>query len=140
MVKCYKALVSLSDKQSSINKDIKTTANVATESSDSFITYSVFSAATRQDSIDHFLIDTGANTHVVAESSLLHDIQPIDPVKINGIAGSTGHVTASFKGSATILCHSMTGARRTVEIKDVLLVPNAGVNLLAVSKLTKDGA
>lgn len=140
MVKRYKALVSMSENKVSTTK---VAANATAEDEgdkDSFITYSAFGASTHQNNLDHFLIDTGANTHVASDSSLLHDIHPIDPVNINGIAGSTGKVTTSFKGTTTISCRTISGQTRTVEIKDLLLVPHAGVNLLAVSKITKDGA
>lgn len=144
-VKRYKALVSMSESKASspTPNSTKMAANAATEvdgDKDSYITYSAFGASTQLRSPDHFLIDTGANTHVASNSSLLHDIQPIDPVHINGIAGTDGHVTASFKGSATISCQSISGQQRTMEIKDVLLVPHSGVNLLAVSMMTRDGA
>lgn len=72
------------------------------DSNEDFITYLAYSATTSNHSTKHFLIDTGANTHVVCESSLLHDIHPMTPVRINGLAGSGGQVTASHQGSATV--------------------------------------
>lgn len=111
-----------------------------TPQKEEYITYSAFSASTHQPSSDHFLADTGANTHIACDSSLLHDICPITPVNINGLAGTSGQVTASFKGTETINGHTTDGHPRTIEVKNVLLAPKAGVNLLAVSVMTKEGA
>lgn len=100
---------------------------------DEYITYSAFSTTINQTAPDHFLVNTGTNTHIVFNSSLLSDICPILPVNINGHAGTNRQVTTSFQGTGTI--PGITTGRRacTIEIKDVILAPNAGVNLLAVS-------
>lgn len=140
MSKRYEALTSISEKtdDSSTNTtDDEITSKVDEEP---IVTHSAFSASTRKPSSNTFLIDTGANTHVASDPTLLHHIIPIPPVTINGIAGTTGHVTAKFKGTASIACHNTARRTRTLEISDVLLVPNAGVNLFAVSKITNEGA
>lgn len=140
MIKCYKALVSMSEKVDDSKK--KTAANAVSSNTEDnqFVTYSAFAASIRKKNNNTFLIDTRANTHVASDLTLLHHVVPIHPVTINGIAGTTGHVTANFKGTASIACHNTAGQARSVNIHDVLLVPNAGVNLLAVSKITNDGA
>lgn len=107
---------------------------------DEYITYSAFSASVTNPTTDHFLADTGANTHIACNPSLLHDIHPIKPVNINGLPGTSGQVTASFSGTATLPGLTINGRHRTINIKNVLLAPQAGVNLLAVSFMTKDGA
>lgn len=142
MIKRYKALVSLSEKSDAADTPKKTAANAVTSKTDDdeFITYLAFSASTHKPPSDTFLIDTGANTHIASDHSLLHNIVPIPPVVINGIAGTTGHVTAKFKGTASIACHNTAGQERIMKINNVLLVPDAGVNLLSVSKVTNDGA
>lgn len=58
---------------------------------------------------------------------------------INGIAGTSGKVVACKSGSATIKCTSLSGSHKTLTINDVLLVPEAGVNLIAVSNISKHG-
>lgn len=87
-----------------------------------------------------FLVDTGSNTHIVSNKSSHHDFRKINPVHINGNVGTSARVTATQTGSTTINCTTIDGRRRTVVITNVLLVPEAGVNLLAVSNLSKDGA
>lgn len=85
-----------------------------------------------------FLRDTGANTHLTHDLSLLHDFKTIQPVHINGIARTVGKVTATQSGSAYISCSSLSGQAQTLEIKNVRFVPNAGVNLIAVSSISND--
>lgn len=79
-------------------------------------------------------------------SSILRQIltsymtHPITPVHINGLAGTSGRVTALHQGTATVSGLTTSGNPRTINISNFLLAPNAGVNLLAVSVLTKEGA
>ena len=106
-----------------------------------YVTYSAYAMSTSigQDNLNQFLLDTGENTHLPHDETLLHDIETIHPVYINGIAGTTGKVMARKSGSATISCTDLSGVPRTLEIKDVLLVPEAGVSLIAVSLVSKNG-
>lgn len=69
------------------------TAAVATASTqdDNFITYSSYTvSASITDNPCEFLLDTGANTHLTHDSTLLHNLQTIKPVFIKGIVGTSG--------------------------------------------------
>lgn len=97
VVRRYKALFSAQDKPNvdekpSTNKS-KTAAVAATNTQeDDFITYlayAVSSSVANNDSSE-FLLDTGANTHLTHDASLLHNLRTIKPVFINGIAGTSG--------------------------------------------------
>lgn len=103
--------------------------------------YSAYAASANLsgDDPNQFLLDTGVNTHLTDDLTLLHDIHSIRPVFINGIAGTTRKVMASLSGSANIICTDLSGAPRILEIKDVLLVPESGVKLIAVSSISNDG-
>lgn len=138
----YEAMMASSQQNSNpIRNDAKAHAAVEdVAEKDEYVTYSAFAAAVANDRDDHFLVDTGANTHLVSNSSFLHDLQPIKTVNINGLAGANGQVSASFRGTATVPGLTLDGHPCTVDIKNALYAPSAGVNLLAVSVMTKDAA
>lgn len=104
---------------------------------DQYITYSAHSVSIKSGNhdINQFLLDTGANTHIACNPHILHDVHLIRPVYVQGIAETIGRVTATQQGSVNISCTDKSGNHRILEIKDVLLVPESGVNLLAVSSL-----
>lgn len=143
IVQRYKSLFSYQPKPDQKNEPVKTGAVAATTNTqdDDFITYSAYTASANLagDDPNQFLLDTGANTHLTHDSTLLHDIHTITPVFINGIAGTTGKVMANQSGSANIVCTDLSGAPRTLEIKNVLLVPESRVNLIAVSSISNNG-
>lgn len=133
-------MASSQNPSTSIN-DVKAHAAIEdTAEKEEYVTYSAFAAAIENNNDDYFLIDTGAKTYLVSNSSLLHDLRPIKPVNINGLADANGQVTASFQGTAKIPGLTVDGRSRTIEVNNVLFAPSAGVNLLAVSAITKDGA
>lgn len=105
-----------------------------------YITYSALNASTNKSQKEFFLADTGENTRVACDSSLLHDIQPITPVNINGIAGVNGQVIASFGGTASVDGKTTDSQSSIIKVKNVLLAPKAGVNLLAVSVMKRHRA
>lgn len=106
-----------------------------------YITYSAYALSTISKREEHpqFLLDTGANTHLTHDESLLHDIKPIKPVYINVITSTTVKVVACKRDTATISCTNLSGNQRYLDISNVLLVPEAGVNLIAVLSISNDG-
>lgn len=139
-MKKYKAMMS---KQEGKQSTVTTAANakINTPSNDGkYITYSAFAAARSDHNSDHFLIDTGENTQIVSYISLLQDIRSINPTHTTGIAGTSGRVTASQSGSVSIKRTTIDGLQKTIKLEDVLFVPEAGVNILAVSNISKDGS
>lgn len=150
MVKRYKTMMNIAKgkpqpKPSSLPSSAPPTAAAATTvdatAEEQYITYSAYNITANPIHTvpNQFLLDTGANTHISHDHNLMHDVVSITPVYINGIAGMTGRVTATKRGSVNIICVDTSGNRRLLEVKNVLLVPESGVNLLAVSSLTKEG-
>lgn len=117
-------------------------AAVATKSEaqdEEYITYSAYTVSTisKEEKSNQFLLDTGVNTHLSCDESLLCNIKLIKPVYINGIAGTTGKVIACKSGPTVVIkCTNISGAAKTLEINNVLLVPEAGVNLIAVLSIS----
>lgn len=144
IIKRYKTIFSQSNSTTEPKPSSKTAAVAALSdwvANEVYVTYLAYSAhshtvATNSSS---FLLDTGANTHRSHDLSLLHDIKTIAPVHINGIAGSIGRLTATKIGSNNIICLTLSEKSWVLEIKNMLLVPNAGLNLLAVSAILSDG-
>lgn len=78
----------------------------------------------------HWIIDTGATNHMVADLSLLSNIKAVDvkdTKKVNLPNGEIAHVT--HIGNCRI-----TG---TWEVKNVLFIPDFQYNLMSVSKVTR---
>ncbi|MDC6271022.1 reverse transcriptase domain-containing protein, partial [Acetobacter pasteurianus] len=77
--------------------------------------------------------DSGASQHIICDKRLMDHLEPVDDV-IKGLGGHS--VKVCGKGRATIFLLK----DRPINLEDVLYVPEAGVNLISITKATEKGA
>jgi len=82
-----------------------------------------------------WLADSGANTHVTAESSNLTNSQPFDGSDTVGVGNGAG-LPIQHIGSS--LVHSPTSSLHKFLLKNILHYPWASANLLSINKFCKD--
>jgi hypothetical protein len=81
------------------------------------------------------LADSGANTHVIAESSNLTNPQPFDRSNTVGVGNGAGLPIQNIGSS---LVHSPTSSLHNFPLKNILHCPSASANLLSINKFCKD--
>jgi len=81
------------------------------------------------------LADSGANTHVIAESSNLTNPQPFDGSFAIGVGNGAGLLIQNIGSS---LVHSPTSSLHNFLLKNILHCPSASANLLSINKFCKD--
>jgi hypothetical protein len=93
-------------------------------------------AQTNEEFANHYwLADSGANTHVTLDSSLLTDAKPFDGSDTVGVGNGAGlHITQT--GSS--LVHSSTTPSSNFLLSNIRHCPSASANLLSINKFCKD--
>jgi hypothetical protein len=82
-----------------------------------------------------WLADSGANTHVTSDSSLLTNPQPFDGTDTVGIGNGAGLLITNTS-SSLIQSHNSTHSK--LLLSHVLHYPSASANLLSINKFCKD--
>jgi hypothetical protein len=82
-----------------------------------------------------WLADSGANTHVTAESSNLTNSHPFDGSDTVGVGNGAGLPIQSIGSS---LVHSPTSSLHNFLLKNILHCLSASANLLSINKFCKD--
>jgi len=82
-----------------------------------------------------WLADSGANTHITADSSNIDNPQPFDGADTVGVGNGAG---LSIKHSGSSLVHSKTSSVPSFLLKNILHCPNASANLLSINKFCID--
>jgi hypothetical protein len=82
-----------------------------------------------------WIVDSGATSHITADISCLHDVQPTD-VKVNFGNGSVGRAEAV----GDVILSGIPGMYGVnLVLRKVLYVPDAADNLLSIKKITEAG-
>ena len=84
-----------------------------------------------------FLLDSGASAHMCPNRHWFSTIHPIPTREIK--LGDNSVVTADSAGEITIVLPYHTGGTLKLSIRDVLYVPELGLNLLSCSRLAARG-
>jgi hypothetical protein len=84
-----------------------------------------------------FLLDSGAISHMSCESSWLHNLHPIPSREIQ--LANNSMIQADAAGDLVLEAPSHKNSALKLTIKDVLLVPKLGLNLLSCSRLAEKG-
>jgi len=81
-----------------------------------------------------WLVDSGANAHVTADSSLLTDPQPFDGSETVGVGNGTGLYVYN---TSSLIVQSPNSASSKL-LSNILHCPAASANLLSINKFCKD--
>jgi hypothetical protein len=82
-----------------------------------------------------WLADSGANTHVTADSSNIANPQPFDGGDTVGVGNGAG---LSIKNFGSSLVHGKSSSLSPLLLKNILHCPNASANLLSIDKFCLD--
>jgi len=77
-----------------------------------------------------WLANSGANTHITADSSNIDNPQPFDGADTVGVGNGAG---LSIKHSGSSLVHSKTSSVPSFLLKNILHCPSASTNLLSIN-------
>ncbi|CAI7866426.1 unnamed protein product [Closterium sp. NIES-53] len=83
--------------------------------------------------VDAWVLDTGATQHMMACATLLNNVTTVAPVK-RMMFGNHDTLDVTGQGDLRLMVDS-----GPLTIKNVLVVPGLGANLLSVSQLTRKG-
>jgi hypothetical protein len=82
-----------------------------------------------------WLADSGANTHITADSSLLTESQPFDGSETVGVGNGTGLL---IHNTGSSIVQSPNSASSKLLLSQILHCPAASANLLSINKFCKD--
>lgn len=96
----------------------------------------VFSANPAVEDTDWY-VDSGASMHMSRRSDWLYDIKtpPIQSIKV----ANNSSVTVQKMGNVDLNLCCNDGKVKTVQVRDILYIPELSTNLLSVSQLVKNG-
>ena len=86
---------------------------------------------------NEFLLDSGASSHMSCEPGWMHNLHPIPSREIRLADNSI--IQAHAAGDLILEAHHNNNSVQKVTVKDVLLVPKLGLNLLSCSRLAEKG-
>jgi hypothetical protein len=93
-------------------------------------------AQTHDEFANHkWLADSGANTHVTADSSLLTDPQPLDGPDTDGVGNGAG---LDIQNTGSSLVKSHTSYSPNFLLSHIQHCPSTSANLLSINKFCKD--
>ena len=81
---------------------------------------------------DKFLVDSGADCHLINQLSLLNDDKPIPPGFDIRCANKT-HLTGTHVGSIHLLVKNCKNIEDYIHLSNVVYVPDLSVHLLSIS-------
>jgi hypothetical protein len=84
-----------------------------------------------------FILDSGASSHMSCESGWMHNFHPIPSREIRLADNSI--IQAHAAGDLILEAHHKSNSVQKMTVKDVLLVPRLGLNLLSCSRLAEKG-
>jgi hypothetical protein len=84
-----------------------------------------------------FILDSGANQHLVGDSEALSSPQRLNPPIVVEIA--KGQTEATHGGTIYFKPRNLGRESHVLKLKECLFVPGIGDNLLSLSQLAKDG-
>jgi hypothetical protein len=85
-----------------------------------------------------WLVDSGANTHITADTSNINNPQPFDGTETVGVGNGAGLYVKGI-GSSLVHCKSSNSFNPSqFLLKDILHCPNASANLLSINKFCID--
>ena len=85
---------------------------------------------------NEFLLDSGASSHMSCEPAWMHNLHPIPSREIRLADNSI--IQAHAAGDLILEAHHNNNSVQKVTVKDVLLVPKLGLNLLSCSRLAEN--
>jgi transposase InsO family protein len=100
---------------------------------------SAFVSSSASSSSFDWLIDSGASTHICHQRSSFSSLRPLDqPVVINVADGRAIRALAIGDIALDVRC-AVTHEWSATTLRDVLFAPDLKMNLISVSRLTRDG-
>lgn len=84
-----------------------------------------------------WFVDSGASSHMCRDITLFSNLETIDPVKIEIADGKT--IVANKRGVVPLTINLPSGNNMSINLNNVLLVPQLNDNLISVRRLTQIG-